>query len=129
MQSCRNYCALAHAILFQSTASQRPVGGHLIQPAEYDRQAPAPVPYSMTNAGYDQPPPAYDSVEVNNAEGVSQEQQGVPIAAPPSYYELYKDSDALADESEPTGSTFEQGNRSDVQESRTEADRNDSRDS
>ena len=106
MQPCRNYCALAHAILFQSTASQRPIGGHLIQP-----------------------PPAYDSVDVNNAEGVSQEQQGVPIAAPPSYYELYKDSDALADESEPTGSTFEQGNRSDVQESRTEADRNDSRDS
>ena len=73
------------------------------------------TPYSSTNAGYDQRPPTYDDVQTLNPEVVNQVQQGIPNpAAPPSYYDLCKDGEAKADESNTSENASEQQNRSDV---------------
>ena len=118
-----------HVISAAAEANQSSVGGHVIRPPGYDRLEPTyPVnntPYSVTNAGYDQPPPTYDDVQASNPELVNQIQQGIPTpAAPPSYYDLYKDGEAKVDESNTSENASEQQNRSDVQEDSTESNRN-----
>ena len=97
--------------------------GQVIAPAGYEglvRIGTEPV--SATNAGYDQPPPAYDTVADSNTEMVA-EPLDIPTAAPPSYYDLYRDAEVKTDE-ETAGSDSEQLIRSDAQESSADPNRN-----
>lgn len=96
--------------------------GQVIAPAGYEglvRIGTEPV--SATNAGYDQPPPAYDTVADRNTETVG-EPLDIPTTAPPSYYDLYEDGEVKAEE-ETTRNDSEQLIRSDAQESSADTTR------
>ena len=108
-----------HIISAAAGANRRSVGGRVIRPPRNGRLEPThPVnntPYSSTNAGYDQRPPTYDDVQALNPELGNQVQQGIPNpAAPPSYYDLCKDGEAKADESNTSENASEHQNRSEV---------------
>lgn len=103
--------------LFIVASNECRTRGQVIAPAGYEglvRIGTEPV--SATNAGYDQPPPAYDSVADSNTETVG-EPLDIPTTAPPSYYDLYKDGEVKTEEEETTGNDSEQLIRSDAQES------------
>ena len=102
-------------ILFLAEAN-RSLGGRVIQPTAYEY--PTSTPILPTNAGYDQPPPAYDVI----ATDTNLDNQP-PQAAPPSYYELYKDEEPRVDEALPSGNTSEQTNSPEAQESRAATNR------
>lgn len=99
----------------QRAYSQRPTGGQVIRTGDNDMIAPVVV----TSAGYDQGPPPYDAVTRNNE--TANQQSDV---APPSYYELYKDTDAILNEQEPSRNTCEQTNSPCVPENSAESNRN-----
>lgn len=117
-----NYRRRRQAIL--RAANQNPAGGYTIRPTDYNRLVtPDPNPVLATNAGYNQPPPAYDTVDVNNTETVGQPQE-TPADAPPSYYELYKDDYVKTDEGLSPVNTSEQTSISDAQENSEDTNRN-----
>ena len=88
--------------------ANRSQGGRVIEPARYEY--PTSTPILPTNAGYDQPPPAYDIVAADTAPGEQLSQ-----AALPSYYDLYKDEEVKSDETGTQGNTTGETNSPEAQ--------------
>ena len=99
--------------------ANRSHGGRVIEPARYEY--PTSTTILPTNAGYDQPPPAYDVIAADSAR-VPQP----PDAALPSYYDLYKEEDVKQDEAGIPGNSSEETNSPGAQESSTATNRNES---